>query len=511
MKNWRDFYQENSFPPQNLDQLKASVVAFGIYPESLHEVEGDLLFLAKDENQKRLIVIGSGRIFEAFQGDTVIEGQLKSCPLSHENAKVLRQLFPFTSPVSHKGHATTMGLGDRLGLASPGHLKLIKDYPVFPVLAQQSIRELNLTQRTYDEVLDAASWAVFQEGYTNGFGADGDHLKTEEEVQMALDCGYTMITLDCSDHIDNTITQLSDEEVEARYQMLPVDVVQRLEQKYLNRSFPLENGETITFDPIPLKRIALTYCRSIDYTINLYNKLLKPLKKPIDFEMSIDETLTPTSPQAHFFVASQLIEGGVNITSLAPRFCGEFQKGIDYIGNIVDFEREFALHEVIASHFGYKISIHSGSDKFSIFPIVGQKTKGRVHVKTAGTNWLEAMRIIARFEPALYREIHQYALDHLDEAKQYYHISARTENIPDVHGLADEELPSLMDRDDSRQLIHITYGLILQAQGEDGTPLFKDRLYHAWNTYEKEYEEELIRHIGKHLSKLGIRKKSPEG
>ncbi|MGI6705030.1 MAG: tagaturonate epimerase family protein [Clostridia bacterium] len=510
MKNWRDFYQQHSLPPQSLDVLKATAEEYGIYPESLHELEGDLLFLAKDENRKRLIVIGSGRIFEAFQGDIIIEGQLKSCPLSHENAKVLRQLFPFTAPVSHKGHATTIGLGDRLGLASPGHLKLIKDYPVFPVLAQQSIRELNLTQRTYDEVLDAASWAVFQEGYTNGFGADGDHLKTEEEVQMALDCGYTMITLDCSDHIDNTIIQLSNEEVEARYQLLPKDLVQKLEGKYLNRSFPLENGESITFDPISLKRIVLTYGRSIDYTIKLYNKLLKPLEKAIDFEMSIDETLTPTSPQAHFFVASQLIKGGVNISSLAPRFCGEFQKGIDYIGNIADFEREFVLHQVIASHFGYKISVHSGSDKFSIFPIVGRITEGRVHVKTAGTNWLEAMRIIARFEPALYREMHQYALEHLEEAKQYYQISARTENIPDVHALVDEELPSLMDMDDSRQLIHITYGLILQAQAEDGTSLFRDRLYHAWNSYEKEYEEALIRHIGKHLSKLGIKKRCPE-
>ena len=68
-------------------------------------------------------------------------------------------------------------------------------------MAQQSIK-LNLTGRTYDDVISAAAWAVFSRA-TKGYGADGDHLKTAEEVKMALDIGMTMITLDCSDHIDN--------------------------------------------------------------------------------------------------------------------------------------------------------------------------------------------------------------------------------------------------------------------------------------------------------------------
>ena len=106
------------------------------------------------------------------------------------------------SPVVHKGKKVTIGLGDRLGLASPGHIRTVTDLDVFPVLAQQSIRELNLTGRTYDDVISAAAWAVFQQGYKKGYGADGDHLKTAEEVKMALDIGMTMITLDCSDHID---------------------------------------------------------------------------------------------------------------------------------------------------------------------------------------------------------------------------------------------------------------------------------------------------------------------
>ncbi len=100
------------------------------------------------------------------------------------------------------------------GFSFTRHLRLIKGLDIFPVLAQQSIRELNLTGRTYEDVLDATSVAVFQEGYTAGFGADGDHLKTPVEVQMALDKGFTMITLGCSEYIHNQVTSLPAEEIE---------------------------------------------------------------------------------------------------------------------------------------------------------------------------------------------------------------------------------------------------------------------------------------------------------
>ena len=75
------------------------------------------------------------------------------------------------------------------------------------------------------------------------------------------------------------------------------------------------------------------------------------------------------------------------------------------------------MHAEIADHFGYKVSVHSGSDKFAVFGIVGKYTKGRYHVKTAGTNWLEAVRVIAEVAPDLYRKMHLFALNNLNEAK----------------------------------------------------------------------------------------------
>ena len=105
------------------------------------------------------------------------------------------------------------------------------------------------------------------------------------------------------------------------------------------------------------------------------------------------------------------------------------------------FTEEFIVHAAIADHFGYKISVHSGSDKFMVFPVVG-KTNGKYHLKTAGTNWLEAVRVIAQHKPDLYRRMHAFALEHLEEAKKYYYIGAKVENIP---ALDDLRIPSFLN------------------------------------------------------------------
>ena len=96
----------------------------------------------------------------------------------------------------------------------------------------------------------------------------------------------------------------------------------------------------------------------------------------------------PTSVEAHYFVAAELVKAGVRLASMAPRFSGEFQKGIDYKGNTEVFADEFEQHFMIAEHFGYRISVHSGSDKFSVFPIIGQKTGAGFTLKPPGQiNW----------------------------------------------------------------------------------------------------------------------------
>jgi hypothetical protein len=308
-----------------------------------------------------------------------------------------------------------------------------------------------------------------------------------------------MITLDCSDHIKGGVT---DENAPALPEGSPFI------EKYLNKTFDIGEKTTITFSENELKKNVAVYGEAINFAVEMWNKFLKKgkFKGKADFEISIDETATPTTPEQHFFVANELIDRGVEFATMAPRFCGEFQKGIDYIGDLAQFDKEVKIHAIIARHFKYKLSIHSGSDKFSVFPAIGKAAKQNFHVKTAGTNWLEAMRVVAQADPALYREVHKYALSVFGEATQYYHVTTDIGKIPNVDSLSNAELPGLFSNNDSRQLIHITYGLILTKKNDDGTFTFRDRLYKLWLDKEEQYAQALLKHIGRHMDLLGVKK-----
>ncbi|MFC0216503.1 tagaturonate epimerase family protein [Paenibacillus chartarius] len=482
----------------NIDSFTAPDIR--VYPASLYEGDGVKLLMVRTAEGRRLAAVGSGEFYDSLQGDNVDGGKL--CPLTHENRLVLNRFVPYTKPQAFGTQIATMGLGDRLGLASPGHIQTVRGHNIRPILAQQSIRELNLTGRTYEDVLDAACFAAFQEGYKDGFGADGDHLKKHEDIEYALRLGFTMLTLDCSEYIDNTIGGLSAAEIEQKYAEVPADVRSRYESRYLEKSVAV-GGTTLTISRDELVRDVLIYASSIDFMESIYRKYIAELNGAVDFEISIDETATPTSPEAHYIVANELKERGVTIFSMAPRFCGEFQKGIDYIGDIAQFEKELAEHAAIADHFGYKLSIHSGSDKFSVFPLIGKYTQGRFHLKTAGTNWLEAVRVVAKTNASLYRRMHQYALDHFEEATAYYHVTTDLSKIAPLDSVSDADLPNYMNEDNARQLLHITYGLLLQAKDENGNKVFADEFFSLLAEQEDVYAEGLRRHIGKHLELLG--------
>jgi hypothetical protein len=301
-----------------------------------------------------------------------------------------------------------------------------------------------------------------------------------------------MITLDCSEHINNNVTHDD---------FVPLTDYYRI--KYLNKEFNIEDI-TLSFTEDDLKECIAIYSGAVSFTKEIYSKFFEGGKYNADLEISIDETISVTAPLQHFFTANELTDAGVKFATIAPRFCGEFQKGIDYIGNIAQFEKEIKTHAAIARHFNYKLSIHSGSDKFSVFPFIGRETRGQFHVKTAGTNWLEALRIAAKIDPVLYREIHAFALGSFEEARKYYHVKADLSKIPDISGMSDSDLEKLFENDDARQVLHITYGPILSEKNPDGSFIFKDRLYKLWRENESEYRAALVKHIGRHLKMLGV-------
>lgn len=479
--------------------------AISFYRNSIHKTGNAIIAMARDHIQKfiMLISVSENGIIGKFSGEQIGDDGVyaKKCPLNANNAEVLRELFPWTAPISLRNRKTTIGCGDRLGLASPGHIAAVKEYDVTPVLAQQSMRELTLTGRTYRNVVDDAAFLVYQCGYKDGYGADGDHLKKISDIDVALAAGMPMITLDLSEVMLAAAGDWSDTEIENAFNSLPQDVISRIKKTYFDKTFGI-GALTIKIDAPTARRCAVMYVKAMDFASEVHEHLKEKRGKEFDLEISIDETTSPTLPEHHLFIVKELLHRKVVFTSLAPRFIGEFQKGIDYIGNINEFSKQFAIHAEIAKACGnYKVSIHSGSDKFMVFPTIGKMTDMRLHLKTAGTSWLEAVRVIAEKDPVLYRVMHTCALNHLDEVIKLYHITSDMSKIPAIDSLYDEDLPKLMEMNEARQLLHITYGPILRD------PSIRPLFFAALHAHEKYYYEKLKYHFEKHLSLLGAIKK----
>jgi hypothetical protein len=492
------------YATQNLDTqtLKQSLGSdFSLYEKSVTGLGECSIAMIRLKGKPLLVARGSGPIYDEFTG--TLQGTIKVCELTHANRLTLNRYLPHTVPSANTAKRPSIGLGDRLGMATAGHIEALGTRNVYPIFAQQSIRELNFTGRTFDDVIDSAAWAVFASGWTAAWGADGDHLKKETEIAAALADGATMITLDSSEKIDNTILGLSDEQLVTRYEEIDLAIREQYESLYLDKPF-IVGSLTLTLDRQSLMRDVLIYHRSLEFIQKIYEHQIKDHGRPIDFEVSIDETATPTDPKSHLFIALEMKRRSVVVSTLAPRFIGEFQKGIDYQGDLGAFESDVVAHTAIAKHFGYRLSIHSGSDKFSIFPILSRVIAAPFHVKTAGTNWLEAVRLVAQKDPALYREMHAHALERFDDATAFYHVTTDLGAIKALDECRDEELAAYLDDDNARQLLHITYGYLLLDEDEKGEKLFAPRFFALLEREEAHYRHLLATHIGKHLELLNF-------
>ncbi|MGE4583588.1 MAG: tagaturonate epimerase family protein [Sphaerochaeta sp.] len=495
-----EVYEKQTIDTQNLNKRFGGAVH--LYERSVTNLGECTLALVRHGRTRHLVAVGGGPVFDELEGEE--EDGCKICPTNHANRLVLNRYLPYTQPVANTTRRPSIGLGDRLGEATPGHIEALRGTSVFPIFAQQSIRELNFTNRTFDDVIDRAAYAVFQEGYTSGYGADGDHLKKIDDIAKALQQGATMITLDSSEQIDNSVITLKAGELEAMYAGLDASLRTLYEQLYREKVFTVGDN-SLKLDEKSLMRDVLTYHKALDFIQLVYERFIKGADKPIDFEISIDETDTPTDPKSHLFLALELKRRNVVVSTLAPRFIGEFQKGIDYKGDLHLFEEDLAWHVAIAKQFGYRLSVHSGSDKFSIFPILAKVIKGSFHVKTAGTNWLEAVRLVALKDPGLYRAMHQHALIHFADAKHFYHVTTDLDAVKPLSMVGDAQLVQYLDDDNARQLLHITYGYLLEDVDAQGNKLFKDAFFDLLIGEEELYHQLLDHHISKHLVLLGFK------
>lgn len=441
--------------------------------------------IVKTAEGKRLKI--EGGLPTGFHGQA--DGDAYLCPLDATNAAALRAALPWTAPTT-VGLRKSVGCGDRLGLATPGHILAVVVSDMFPVFPQQSIREMLRAGRTPQNVMDDATWGVFEMNYQSGYGCDADHLKNTDVIDQCVAAGFIGFTLDPSDYVDNDAHTDAPATLSEKFAALPWDRLDitpdALKSRYVGASLAGDISEEA------LLRAACKYSAALADVAHMARHIDSLMAgRTYDLEVSVDETETPTSPVEHYFIASELMRLGVKFQGLAPRFIGRFEKGVDYIGDLDVFERDFAQHARIARELGpYKLSIHSGSDKFSIYGIIYKHTSQYVHLKTAGTSWLEALRVIAMHDPALFREILDFAIERYPTDKASYHVSADLAKVPG--DLPDDQLPSLFDHFDARQVLHVTFGSVLGQ--------FRELLYAALNTHEDTYKQVLKAHFDKHIT-----------
>jgi hypothetical protein len=485
----------------NPEQPILAVSNIAIFPRSLVSLEGTEYALAETPAGTQLVVLAEAPDLTDFEGvcSELTGKTLMTGPCNPKNATTLRAKLRWLQP-GLLGLRTSAGMGDRIGLATPGHVRAVRaaGSKIAPIFAQQSIREMARTGRTPQQVMDDTTWGIFQEGWRESVGGDADHLKTTTEIDTCLAAGFTFFTIDPGAHVNNRAETANLGELRELAELLPKNI-QPHASGLLGKGFDIE-GLWLTFDETTLFRAAVKYGEAVEHVASMYHHLVASAgRSPFEVEVSVDETDQPTSHAEHLYITKELKRLGVKWVSLAPRYIGRFEKGVDYIGDPAAFETDLAGHAAIARQFGpYKLSLHSGSDKFSIYPAAMRQTRGLVHLKTAGTSYLEALRTIAELDVDLFREIFIYARQHYDIDKASYHVSAELSRAPQPNAVKD--WPSLLEQFDTREILHVTFGSVLTGKTPTGEWRFHDRLMNILRANPEAYASNLERHFFRHLT-----------
>jgi len=506
----KDLFMDQAALTEMTEILIKHDLVVDVYHRSVRKFHGTLFFIGKLDLEKSLYLVcqkEDPKFFNAFRGSMVkndFDLKIRKCSLSQENARLIQEKFLFTRP-QLIGLQNSFGFGDRLGLANPGHLQALAGSGFRPVLAQQSIRELQRTQRTPEEVMSAAVWAAFQEGYEDGFGSDADHLKSTADIDLMVKAGFTMFTIDPGDHVNNEVDSMTEAELLPLVHELPWkvlgDTLARLENRYVDLDFYISENFSLQPNRLEVYRAVVKYGQALAHIRKMTEHLKTNYPEhPSELEISVDETEAVTTPFEHFFMANELKRMGIAFVSLAPRFIGRFEKGVDYRGDLTVFREEYAKHLQIVNFFNsYKLSLHSGSDKFSVYKIIGSFKDSFIHVKTAGTSYLEALRVMAAKVPDFFREILDFSRGLYETEKKSYHVSADVRQVRSGKEYTDSQLLTLFLNDDTRQVLHVTFGRVLTERKPDGSFLFRDKIYEYLNQYEKTYYQYLREHFKKHL------------
>ena len=313
----------------------------------------------------------------------------------------------------------TFGVGDRFAHQAEAQLaafeRLAADGVIVSPVWNKSNREHSFIGSEPASVRDAASAAVAARKWPHPWFVDADHIRLET-VDRFLDSS-DFFTIDVADSIGKPASE--------------ADVA-----AFLSRHPELRAPLTIPgiAAPVPLSAqtsgtVAQSYLLACREAGEIFRHIRAKRGDGVAIEVSMDETDAAQTPPELLVILALLADEGVPLQTIAPKFTGRFNKGVDYVGDLAGFEKEFsddvAVLAYAAERYGLprnlKLSVHSGSDKFSLYPIIRrivERTGAGLHLKTAGTTWLEEMIGLAEAGGdglALAKEIYAYAYDHVDE------------------------------------------------------------------------------------------------
>lgn len=312
----------------------------------------------------------------------------------------------------------TFGVGDRFAHQGKAQLRAFQrlaaeGVEVVPVW-NKSNREHSFIGSEPASVRAAAREAVRATGWTGGWHVDADHIRLET-VDRYLACS-DFFTIDVADSIGRPASLGDVADFIHRHPELVGEVSIR------------GLGEPLRTTRADLERIAGKYLLAVREAGAIFGHIAAA-KRDFIAEVSMDETDAPQTPPELLVILVALAEQGVRLQTIAPKFTGRFNKGVDYVGDLGQFEREFNDDLAVIAHavarYGLpanlKLSVHSGSDKFSLYPIIRRalaRTGAGVHVKTAGTTWLEELIGLSEAGGeglALVRSLYAAALGQVDE------------------------------------------------------------------------------------------------
>jgi len=403
----------------------------------------------------------------------------------------------------------SFGVGDRFAHQAKSQLaafqKLAADGVKIAPVWNKSNREHTFVGSEPQSVFDAGKAAVAALGWKDGWHVDADHIRLET-VDRFLPCS-DFFTLDVADSIGKPA---SAEDVKAFVDRHP-ELIGTISIPEIATPFQTTRAD--------IKRIVSKYLLAVQDAGKIYRHIAA--KKGGDnfiAEVSMDETDAPQTPPELLVILAAIADEKIRAQTIAPKFTGRFNKGVDYVGDLVQFEKEFQDDLAVIAHaiarYGLpanlKLSVHSGSDKFSLYPIIRRtlpKFSAGLHIKTAGTTWLEELIGLAEAGGdglALGKEIYAYALAHVDELCAPYASvididksklpSAETVNAWTGAQLANaiRHIPGHPELNiHMRQLLHVSFKLAAKA-GARYTDLLKaNEAIVAKNVTENIYERHM--------------------